>query len=258
MRTHAEAKAHEAAHDGLTGLGNRTLLHDTAKALLDGRPRAGRRPRCCSSTSTTSRRSTTPSATPPGDVFLQQVGDPAAGRRARGVRGLPARRRRVRRAAERAAVGRGRRPGRGAAAPGARRTGRVRRPAAVGGGQRRRRVPPAGRLDVRRAAAAGRRRALPGEVLARLVHALPRGQATTAACSASRSPPSCGRRWPATSSSSTSSRSSTSAAAPPSGPRRWSAGSTRRAGCSDPTTSSPPWSTPACCATSRCRCSRRP
>ncbi|MCW2776445.1 MAG: diguanylate cyclase/phosphodiesterase with sensor [Frankiales bacterium] len=34
MRRHAEAKAHEASHDGLTGLGNRTLLHDRAAAVL--------------------------------------------------------------------------------------------------------------------------------------------------------------------------------------------------------------------------------
>ena len=34
MRTHAEAKAYEASHDGLTGLGNRALLHDKAEIAL--------------------------------------------------------------------------------------------------------------------------------------------------------------------------------------------------------------------------------
>jgi diguanylate cyclase (GGDEF)-like protein len=34
MRTHADAKAHEAAHDSLTGLGNRVLLHDRATTAL--------------------------------------------------------------------------------------------------------------------------------------------------------------------------------------------------------------------------------
>ncbi len=36
MRTHAEAKAYEASHDGLTGLGNRALLHDKAQIALAG------------------------------------------------------------------------------------------------------------------------------------------------------------------------------------------------------------------------------
>jgi diguanylate cyclase (GGDEF)-like protein len=35
MRSHAEAKAHEAAHDALTGLGNRVLLHDRAVGVLE-------------------------------------------------------------------------------------------------------------------------------------------------------------------------------------------------------------------------------
>ena len=35
MRQHAEAKAYEASHDGLTGLGNRALLHDKAAIALE-------------------------------------------------------------------------------------------------------------------------------------------------------------------------------------------------------------------------------
>jgi diguanylate cyclase (GGDEF)-like protein len=35
MRSHAEAKAYEAAHDALTGLGNRVLLHDRAVTVLE-------------------------------------------------------------------------------------------------------------------------------------------------------------------------------------------------------------------------------
>jgi diguanylate cyclase (GGDEF)-like protein len=34
MRQHADAKAHEASHDGLTGLGNRALLHDRAVSAM--------------------------------------------------------------------------------------------------------------------------------------------------------------------------------------------------------------------------------
>jgi len=36
MREHAETMAHEASHDALTGLGNRTLLHDQALVTLAG------------------------------------------------------------------------------------------------------------------------------------------------------------------------------------------------------------------------------
>jgi diguanylate cyclase (GGDEF)-like protein len=36
MRDHAQTMAHEASHDALTGLGNRTLLHDKAVATLAG------------------------------------------------------------------------------------------------------------------------------------------------------------------------------------------------------------------------------
>lgn len=36
MRDHAQTMAYEASHDSLTGLGNRTLLHDRAVVTLDG------------------------------------------------------------------------------------------------------------------------------------------------------------------------------------------------------------------------------
>ncbi len=41
MRQHAEAKAYEAAHDPLTGLGNRALLHDRAELALEASSREG-------------------------------------------------------------------------------------------------------------------------------------------------------------------------------------------------------------------------
>ena len=41
MRQHAEAKAYEAAHDSLTGLGNRVLLHDRANVALAAAERDG-------------------------------------------------------------------------------------------------------------------------------------------------------------------------------------------------------------------------
>jgi PAS domain S-box-containing protein len=60
-----ERMRHEAVHDPLTGLANRTLLRDRLEHALARSERDGSLTECCSSTSTASRRSTTPTATPP-------------------------------------------------------------------------------------------------------------------------------------------------------------------------------------------------
>ena len=57
--------AHQAAHDPLTGLPNRARVLALIDAAVPAPARMRRRPRCCSSTSTTSRRSTTRSGTGP-------------------------------------------------------------------------------------------------------------------------------------------------------------------------------------------------
>ena len=56
--------SHQATHDGLTGLPNRTLFLERLERRSRPRPRAPTSP-SCSATSTGSSRSTTPSATPP-------------------------------------------------------------------------------------------------------------------------------------------------------------------------------------------------
>ena len=62
LRELQEQLHHQAYHDPLTDLANRTLFIDRVKEALASRTPA--RSRCCSSTSTTSRPSTTRSATP--------------------------------------------------------------------------------------------------------------------------------------------------------------------------------------------------
>ena len=114
--THENAYA--AAHDPLTGLANRRELLRTGRRVLPGQLRPTAWSRCCSSTSTTSKRSTTPSGTPPATEVLREVArrldEAAAARRP----GRPARRRRVRGAAGRPAhPGAGHAPGRRRCSP---------------------------------------------------------------------------------------------------------------------------------------------
>jgi GGDEF domain-containing protein len=81
---HAELRAAHreladlAATDPLTALPNQRALAATIDAELARRPRIGRPCSLSSSTSTTSRRSTTPSATPPGDSTLREFGEVVA------------------------------------------------------------------------------------------------------------------------------------------------------------------------------------
>ena len=100
-RTELEyALTQHAFTDPLTGLPNRTLLHDRAEqALRAGGAGTGTRPRCCSSTSTGSRRSTTPSATTTATCCCSEIGRAAARRAARRRHRRPPGRRRVRRPA---------------------------------------------------------------------------------------------------------------------------------------------------------------
>jgi len=57
--------AHLAYHDALTGLPNRAVFGDHLALASARRPSEASRSRCCASTSTASRRSTTFTATPP-------------------------------------------------------------------------------------------------------------------------------------------------------------------------------------------------
>jgi hypothetical protein len=60
-----EQVAHQATHDSLTGLANRLLFSDGSRWCWSAPSAGARSPRCCSSTWTGSRRSTTRSATRP-------------------------------------------------------------------------------------------------------------------------------------------------------------------------------------------------
>ena len=63
-RIHAQEQiAHQATHDSLTGLANRLLFRIGSRSCWSAPSGAARSPRCCSSTSTGSRRSTTRSGT---------------------------------------------------------------------------------------------------------------------------------------------------------------------------------------------------
>ena len=64
---------HQAFHDSLTDLPNRALFIASVREALDDAPRASSR--CCSSTSTTSRPSTTRSATPSATSCWSAVAD---------------------------------------------------------------------------------------------------------------------------------------------------------------------------------------
>ena len=73
-RHHLQTRlAHQAMHDPLTGLPNRTLFFDRLDAALAGRRPGPTRSACATWTWTTSRPSTTPSGHDTGDALLRAV-----------------------------------------------------------------------------------------------------------------------------------------------------------------------------------------
>ena len=207
----AEEHAYAATHDALTGLSNRRHLLDEGTEQLTNRHADGVTALVLIDLNHFKEINDT-LGHGAGDRVLIAGRRPAARRGLPGRPGGPARRRRVRRTAARAArPGGGRAPGRRAA----RRPARAARPgrhADQRGGQRRYRRRASQRRDAR-AAAPGRRGDVPGQAVAAGGSPRTHRPATPPTWAGSPSAANCPARSPTTSSPSTSSRSSTWAAA---------------------------------------------